>query len=238
MGYIDGCEWFETQVHLKFPDPQCYDGDYDDINCLSNVNGGSLRSGALVECHEHIGPRGNLIGAKLCNAGVQVKRGNDIRFTMSMHCWDTESNKIVYHVGQEVGIINEKLGDDIALINNQMPFSNEFLELEGKAKMLMEAKDIEWGNFFYIDSTFIGKQKLFFIDVRAGKRRGSKNWMDPKEEHIYVVIEQGVFSIDSSIIETNPMIRDDISPHLRWKCGGSRSRDSGEGNDGRIYVLH
>ena len=210
VGYIDGCEWFETQARLKIPDPQCYDGDYDDTNYLSNVNGGSLRPGALVECHGHIGPRGNLIGAMLCNAGVQVKRGNDIRFTTSMHCWDTESNKIVYHAGQEVGIINEKLGDDIALVNSQVPFSNEFLELEGKAKMLMKAEDIEWGSFFYIDSAFTGKQKLFFIGVRAGKRRGGKNWMGPKEEHEYVVVEQGVFSVHSPIIETSPMIRDGV----------------------------
>jgi hypothetical protein len=209
VGYINGCEWFETQARLKTPDPQRYDGDYDDTNYLSNVNGGSLRPGALVECHGHIGPRGTLIGAMLCNAGVQVKRDNDIRFTTSMHCWDTEVNKIVHHAGQEVGIINEKLGDDIALVNSQVPFSNDFLNLEGKAKMLMKAEDVQWGSFFYIDSAFTGKQKLIFIGKRVGKKDG-KNWMGPKKNHAYVVVKQGVFSVHSPIIEKSPMIRDGV----------------------------
>jgi hypothetical protein len=207
VGYINGCEWFETQACLKNPDPQRYDGNYDDTNYLSNENGGSLRPGALVECHGHIGPRGTRIGAMLCNAGVQVKRGNDIRFTTSMHCWDTEMNKIVYHAGQEVGIIDEKLGDDIALVKSQLPFSNDFLDLEQKAKMLMKASDSQWGSFFFIDSAFTGKQKLISIGARAGKRRGGKNWMSPKENHEYVVLKQDVFSVQSPIIEQSPMIR-------------------------------
>jgi hypothetical protein len=210
FGYINGTEWFESQSRSKAPNPRVYDGEYDDSDYLKKENGGALRPGVIVECKGHVGPRGTIVGATLCNVGVEVCRGNQVRFTTAKHAWDTESDKVVYHANQQVGVVDETYGDDMALVKSGVRFNNEFLDIDGIAKQLMAASTFKYGEFFLIDSAFTGKQRLRVFGLRTGKRRAGNQWQGPKEDHEYVVVEQGVFAVDTPVIDSSPIVRDGV----------------------------
>jgi len=46
--------------------------------------------------------------------------------------------------------------------------------------------------------------------VGAGKRRSKIGRSGPKEEHNYVALEQGVFSVETPIIDQSPMIQEGV----------------------------
>jgi hypothetical protein len=140
------------------------------------------------------------VGAMLCNSGVEVTNGDQIRFTTTKHAWDSEMDKTVYHGDRKVGIIEEMIGDDIGLVKSTVKFSNQLLDIPVTARTLMPASEIEPDVYFVMDSAFTGKQMLRCFGVKVGKRRAEKTWDGPKEDWESVVIKQGVFSMDEKRI--------------------------------------
>jgi len=82
-------------------------------NYLLEANGGALRPGVVVQCKGHLAPGGDRVGAMLCNAGVEVTDGADVRFTTARHCWESEVEKVVYYGDTAVAKIEERRDDDI-----------------------------------------------------------------------------------------------------------------------------
>jgi hypothetical protein len=76
VGYVNGVFWFDTHVRSKISDPGQQIGQFDDTNYLKPENSGALRPGAILECRGEIGPRGNIVGNMLSNAGVKVEKGD------------------------------------------------------------------------------------------------------------------------------------------------------------------
>ena len=70
----------------------------------------------------------------LCNTGVEVCQAKKVRFTAAKHCWDAESNKLVYQANQQVDIIQETYGDDISPVKTDICFHNELPETDDVAK--------------------------------------------------------------------------------------------------------
>jgi hypothetical protein len=210
VGYINGTEWFDTQARTKSPDPKYRDGQYDDTNYLAAENGGALRPGVILECKGYRNVKGTIEGGMLCNAGVLVNKGSEVRFTTAKHCWDAVDDKVVYHGDRAVGRIQEVYGDDIALVQIPFAFSNDLLDVSTTAKTLQKAEDFTEGDLFVIDSAFTGRQMLEMFGVRAGLRRAPKGWRGPKEDHRYVVLEQGVCSIETPVMTSSPMVREAV----------------------------
>jgi hypothetical protein len=207
VGYMNGVFWFDTHARSKVPDPGQLDGQFDDTNYLKPENGGALRPGAILECKGKIGPRGNIIGNMLSNAGVKVRKGDIERITASRHCWDAVDDKIAVHGDVEVGKLKETYGDDIVLVEATQPFSNKLLEVDAEAQRFIHSDLLEFGDFLVMDSAFTGKQKLRFWGVRAGRRRPSMGWQGPVADYDYVVVEQGVCSVDQPVIDKSPIVR-------------------------------
>jgi hypothetical protein len=210
VGYINGSEWFDSYGSAKAPKPQLLDGEYDDSNYLAPENGGMLRPGIVLECKGIRDAAGAVHGAMLCNAGVGVIKGKERRFTTARHCWDAVGDKVVYHADRAVGRIEETLGDDIALVQSPFSFSNGVLDLNATAQTLKRADEFVEGDYFVLDSAFTGRQRLMLFGVRAGKHRAGPQWKGPKEEYDYVVLEQGVYSVETPIMESPPMIREGV----------------------------
>jgi hypothetical protein len=153
---------------------------------------------------------GNVHGAMMCNAGVMVKNGDKRRFTTAQHCWDAVEDKVVYHAEQAIGRIIETLGDDVGLVDCPFDFSNELLDIDVTAQVLKKAEEFSVGDFFLMDSAFTGKQRLKMFGVRAGKKRAKVDGDGRKEDYDYVMLEQGVYSVESPIMDQSPMIREGV----------------------------
>jgi hypothetical protein len=207
VGYMNGVFWFDIHALSKVPDPGKLDGEFDDTNYLKPENGGALRPGPILECKGKISPRGNLVGNMLSNAGVKIKKGDIERITASRHCWDAVVDKIAVHGDVEVGELKETYGDDIALVETTQPVSNKLLEVDTEAQRFIHSDLLEFGDFLVMDSAFTGKQKLRFWGVRAGRRRPSMGWQGPVADYDYVVVEQGVCSVDQPVIDKSPIVR-------------------------------
>jgi hypothetical protein len=76
---------------MKLPDPE---HRYDDTNYLAAENDAALRPGLVLECKGYCNERGLIEGEMLCNAGVLVKKREQVRFTTAKHCWDTIEDKV------------------------------------------------------------------------------------------------------------------------------------------------
>jgi len=171
---------------------------------------GVFDPGVVIEC---IGDVKKEVDRMLSNSGVAVEKDGSRRFTVAKHGWDKVDNKDVYHCGRKIGDLKETLGDDIGLVESDERFSNEFLDIDTKAKEFLRAQDIKYGDVFVLDSAFTGRQTLRFFGLRAGFKRPPPNVpieVAPKHSTKYVVIKQGVFSVDEPMINKPPMIRDGV----------------------------
>jgi len=136
-----------------------------------------------------------------------VENQGEVRFTTAAHCWDAVVEKRVYHGDNSVGIINEIIGEDVALVESSVPFSNNLLDVETRAKELCPASKFRFGDWFVLDSVFTGRQLLKCFGMRAEKRPAHKNWPGPEAERNYVVLEEGVFSVPAREIDKEPNVR-------------------------------
>jgi len=109
-----------------------------------------------------------------------------------------------------VGIINEIIGEDVALVESSVPFSNNLLDVGTRAKELCPASQFRFGDWFVIDAAFTGRQLLKCFGMRAGKRRAHTNGPGPKAERNYIVLEQGIFSVQAREMDREPNVRDGV----------------------------
>ena len=212
IGYVNGKLLVRPpQSRLKAPDPTHLQGDCDDTDYLVPENGGSLRPGVLLESRGIPLEDGTNDGIMYTNAGVKVCRQDQVRFTCAKHGWDNPSlDNVVYHGNHNVGTITETYGEDIGLVMTQYPFSNEFLDLNIRAKRLLHSSLIRFGEFAIIDSAYTSRQRMRLFGVRTGKKRVSANYPGPRAPYEYVTVEQGIFSVQAAVINREPRIRDGV----------------------------
>jgi hypothetical protein len=133
IGYINGLLLHHPRSRAKNPEPTHVDGTCDDSDYLSQLNGGSLRPGVLLECRGIPLEDGTEDGIMLSNSGVKVRRRDQVR--CAKHGWDKVQDKAVYHGGgRHVGTVTESLGEDIGLVTTNYPFSNQLLDVNVRAK--------------------------------------------------------------------------------------------------------
>lgn len=212
IGYVNGKLLVRPpQARLKAPDPTRLEGDCDDTDYLAPENGGSLRPGVLLESRGILLDDGTNVGIMYTNAGVKVCRQGQVRFTCAKHGWDKPSiDNLVHHGNHNVGTITETYGEDIGLVTTQYSFSNEFLDLNIRAKRLLHSSLIPFGEFVVIDSAYTSRQRMRLFGVRTGKKRVPPNYIGPRAPYEYVVVEQGIFSVQAAVINREPRIRDGV----------------------------
>ena len=119
----------------KNPEPtHCDDSDY-----LSQLNGGSLRPGVLLECRGIPLKDGTEDGIIHSNSGVKVRRRDEVRFICAKHSWDKVQDKAVYRRDRRIGTFTESLGEDIERVKTNYPFSNPLLDFNMRAKRLLHS---------------------------------------------------------------------------------------------------
>ena len=221
----------QSNAQLKEPDPRYLDdeGDCvtDDTDYLDPSNGGVLRPGCLLEC---VGSKlnGETIGAGSSNSGVVVSRNGQKRLTVAAHTWET--NNMVYHGNRQIGVMIEKIGEDIGLVDVTVPANNTFLSSNVTAKILVDSTNVHWGDIMCVDNCYTGTQLLFSHGARTGKKRCAGP--GPNGDTVYVQLEQGIFATNAPYISRPPQIRLGMcgTPLLRVEnaLDDSASADKGE----------
>ena len=145
------------------------------------------------------------------NAGIKVCREGQVRFTCAKYGWDKPSiDNAVYHGNHAVGTITETYGENTGLVTTQYSFSNEFLDLNIRAKHLLHSSLIPFGEFAVINSVYTSRQRMRLFGIRTSKKRVSPNYIGLWAPYEHVVLEQGIFSVQAAIINREPRIRDDV----------------------------
>jgi hypothetical protein len=108
------------------------------------------------------------------------------------------------HGSTVVGEVEETLGEDIAMIDPQVPFSNKFLKYNSTARRLVRPDLID-DDIVLVDSCYTGAQSLKY----AGNRWGKKRRRDPdlSGNFVDVVVEQGIYETSRPIVPQPPVIR-------------------------------
>lgn len=217
IGYINGLLLHPPLSSARNPDSIHVDGTCDDSDYLSQLNGGSLRPGVLLECRGIPLEDGTEDGIMLSNSGVKVRCGDQVRFTCAKHGWDKVQDKAVYHGGRRVGTVTESLGRDIGLVTTNYPFSNQLLDVDVLAKHLVHSSLLPFGEFVVIDSAYTSKQRMRLFGLRVGKKRPPPQYVGPRGENEYVNVDQGIFSVRADVINREPKIGDGVcgTPILR-----------------------
>ena len=220
--YYNGEHLKDSYARLKTPNPQLVDkhGEHqsDDTEYLDPKNGGILRPGCLVECIGQI-KDGKLIGAMASNSGILITKDNIQRLTVASHTWDgvDEERRIVYHGTHAVGRLKEVLGEDIGLVETNVPFNNTFLSYDVHAKRFIHSDHITMDDRICVDSCYTGPQMLQCHGSRTGKRK--RRGSGPSGDCIYIIIEQGIYATNCTFIPHPPYIREGMcgTPLLRME---------------------
>ena len=176
----------------------------DDTDYLTEENGEKIRPGSMLEC-KGIEVDGKIVGQSSSNAGIVVSKNGEIRLTCAFHTWDGVDEKIVYHKSALVGEVEDILGEDIGMVNPQIPVSNKFLEYDSTARRLIRGNLIDDDDIVGVDSCYTGAQPLKYAGNRYGRRRNKKP--GPSGEFLYIVLEQGIYESSRPIVPKPPVVR-------------------------------
>jgi hypothetical protein len=204
-GYVNGTVIRESHSRSKPPAPRTVDGEYDDIDYQLPINGAALRPGVLFE---NIGTTvdGVCTGRCLTNSGLLVQKRETRCITGSCHGWDiSDDDKAVYHGGKMIGYVKGVLGEDIALIESKYKFQNTFLDIDCAATKFVPSVGIKNGDIVLLDSCFTGCQQMIAAGIRTGAKRTAVD--GPSDDTWYIRVAQGIYSINSPIIESAPQLR-------------------------------
>jgi hypothetical protein len=252
IGYVNGALLVKRHAGVIRQDLLKFDGTIDTTNYLLAENGGTLRPGVLLESRSSQ-TDGYRDVVAWTNSGVKISRRDETCFTVSSHGWEHVNDKTVYHAGQRVGML-QMCVDGMATI--EAPFSNEFLDLRCTAQKLYHSSLLTFGMFVVIDSTFTGRQRMFFAGIRAGPKRPKTGpggtYVGPSSNYRYLQLEQGIYAVRSHVINGDPKIRegtcgtpvvvqgkpeqDESLLSSGLVCGFmSRNDVTGYSNDGRLF---
>ena len=219
VGYVNGPILTKKFARQKAPQPLQSEGEYDDSDYLDLDNGGTLRPGLLLECAGYLDDEGMRRGICASNSGIKVCKDDKIRLTVAAHGWDAVQDKVVYHPtrhGHNIGNIVETIGEDIGLASLICPFTNEFPELQVKAKTLLHSSQLRYNQFAVIDSCFTGVQTLRVLGVRTGADSrlqgtdGQEPVPGPMQYGRYIKVCQGIYGVNAAVIPTQPQIRQGV----------------------------
>jgi len=117
----------------------------------------------------------------------------------------------VYHGGKHIGTIKETYDQDIGLVATlrPYPFSNRCLDINVLAQKL-HSSEIAFGSFTVIDSSYTSRQRMRLFGLRTGKKPPPSEYNGPVANFKYVVVDQGIYSVQAAVINREPRIRDGI----------------------------
>jgi hypothetical protein len=128
------------------------------------------------------------------------------RITGAYHGWDiSDDDKAVYHGGKMIGNVKGVLGENIALIESKCKFQNTFLDIDCAATKFVPSVGIKNGDIVLLDSCFTGCQQMIAAGIRTGAKRTAVD--GPSDDTWYIRVAQGIYSINSPIIESPPQLR-------------------------------
>ena len=256
VGYNNGPLLLKRHAWTIVPNPARKDGIYDTTNYLLPENGGKLRPGILESMTSDENGKSREV-RMYSNSGVKISRQDQVRFTVASHGWE-DSDKIIYHAGEKVGLWERCVGEDIGLAETEYEFSNEFLDLNATAKKLLHSSLLTFGQFVVIDSAYTGRQRMFYSGIRAGPKHpvsppnAAEPYYGPSPRYRHLQIEQGIYAVRSEVINGEHKIREGVCGTPIVVQGRSRRDESylnngqvcgfmlwndvkGYANDGRLY---
>ena len=228
LNYHNGpLESTETKRTIKKPKPEKIDRVADETNYVGDQ--GFFSPGAMLSSTAQTS----------VSAGILLSNGEKSRLTVPFHCWKEEyarngdnlGDKQHFHVyqgdtqsGSLIGHISERFKEsDIGLVelDQDVIFSNRWMELDGEAKELIPSTDIKFNEDFLIDGFVTGRQRLKCLGrrirvVAADSREkkdfvveaGSEHLLSPSGSHI--AFNQGIHATSSPIIQSVPTIREGV----------------------------
>lgn len=183
------------------------------------------------------------------SAGVLVRKDDDVRLTVAFHCWDDELEKTPEKLGNpdnfsitqgetRVGHVAERIGTtDIGLakINDEVDFSNRFLDFEATAKTLVPLREVTQRDTFIIDSFVAGRQALRCAGTRIVAKPGASSSLKGSSENLplpgkYLWLRQGVWVTNAPEILGTPRLRAGVcgAAIVRAKQGTANVLDEGQ----------
>lgn len=207
---------------MKTPNPTILDGEHDDTDYLRPENGGVLRPGVLFECRGKLKDDGTREGDYYTNSGIKVAKNGDVRITGALHGWDGSDDKTVYHGDKAIGVIAASLGEDIALIETSFQFNNQLLDYDIVPQKLVPSSDVEDGDTLILDSCYTGVQQLYATGRRIGLQRRKGD--GPRGDSFYIRINQGIYAMNSPIIQSPSQIREGVCGTPLIRVGNKRRK--------------
>lgn len=206
--YFNGLRaMWQEHKRSKKPKPETIDGDFDDTDYVATQ--GCFYPGSMIS---------NTSGDSV-SAGVLVRKGDDRRLTLPIHCWKDELKKIPEKLGDplhfraiqgktDVGYISKRLGSsDIGLLtlNDDIEFRNQFMDIPGEPSRLIHSNSLKMDNVYVIDSFTTGYQAGMLckgkrvISLKDKAKRTDDtlkgNQKDLPGAGTYMVLVQGVFLV-------------------------------------------
>jgi hypothetical protein len=136
------------------------------------------------------------------------------------------------------GVLSESGGEDIGLMTCNAPYSNQFPDLPTSAKALLHPTQLKWGQYVMMDSCFTGIQRLRVLGVRTRVDRRSSamgtSQAGPITHNHYIKIDQGIFGVKSSVIPTEPIVREGVCGTPLVIAGNSSREQSKSLSDGIV----
>jgi hypothetical protein len=140
------------------PQARHHDGEEDDTDYIESD--GYFYPGAMLKADS---------GGQI-SAGIAIEKGDKTRVTTAFHCWDSENEQSLEHLGNadyfkvrqgetHIGHVTDRISEtDIGLmkIKDGINFNNRFLELDTVAETLMPTSQLSMNEDFVIDSFVTG----------------------------------------------------------------------------------
>lgn len=204
---------------LKQPMLETVDGQYDDSDYVAAQ--GSFQPGSML-CDD---------SGDMVTAGILVKKGDEERLTVSIHCWQKELDKIPEKMGDgqsfrvtqgktHVGHVSSRLGNTdigLATLNNGVDFRNQFMEMPGEPIELLHSDKLTMDDVYMMDSFTTGRQggmlcKGKRVITCEDKEKRVDRFLLGKPEDLpdvgkYLVLTQGIFATSEPVANGEPIIR-------------------------------